>query len=345
MGKKYTGYLGSYTKKTSEGIYRFTLDTEQKKITDVEVAAKLNNPTYLAVSHNNDYVYAVSQEGEEGGIATFSVSNGNLEKLNSEVTAGAPPCHVSVDSRNRLVVAANYHTKQVETFLTNEDGSIQAPKSVTHEGSGPHERQEKPHLHFAGYTPDEKYVVVVDLGSDTITTYSPNGDELQEVNVLTVKAGSGPRHIAFHPTAPYAYVMTEISNEVIVLKYDENTGSFEEVQYVATIPEDFTENNQGSAIHLSSDGKFVYVGNRGHDSIAVYRIAADYSVELVKYTHTEGNWPRDFVLDPSEQFIVAANQESGTLTLFERDSETGKLTLLQKDVEAPEAVCVKFLHA
>ncbi|MCF3942894.1 lactonase family protein [Oceanobacillus alkalisoli] len=345
MSKKYTGYLGSYTKKTSEGIYRFTLDTEQKKITDVEVAAKLNNPTYVTVSQNNDYLYAVSQEGEEGGVAAFSIADGNLEKLNSEVTAGSPPCHVSVDSKNRLVVAANYHTKQVEAFQANEDGSLQAPTSVTHEGSGPHERQEKPHLHFAGYTPDEKYIVVVDLGSDTITTYSPNGDELEEVSVLTVKAGSGPRHIAFHPSAPYAYVMTELSNEVIVLKYDENTGTFEEVQYVATIPEDFTENNQGSAIHLSSDGKFVYAGNRGHDSIAVFRIAADYTVELVEYTPTEGNWPRDFVLDPSEQFIVAANQESSTLTLFERDSESGTLTLLQKDVEAPEAVCVKFLHA
>ncbi|MCG5102366.1 lactonase family protein [Oceanobacillus alkalisoli] len=345
MSKKYTGYLGSYTKKTSEGIYRFTLDTEQKKITDVEVAAKLNNPTYVTVSQNNDYLYAVSQEGEEGGVAAFSIADGNLEKLNSEVTAGSPPCHVSVDSKNRLVVAANYHTKKVEAFQANEDGSLQAPTSVTHEGSGPHERQEKPHLHFAGYTPDEKYIVVVDLGSDTITTYSPNGDELEEVSVLTVKVGSGPRHIAFHPFAPYAYVMTELSNEVIVLKYDENTGTFEEVQYVATIPEDFTENNQGSAIHLSSDGKFVYAGNRGHDSIAVFRIAADYTVELVEYTPTEGNWPRDFVLDPSEQFIVVANQESGTLTLFERDSESGTLTLLQKDVEAPEAVCVKFLHA
>ncbi len=344
MSKTYTGFIGSYTKKTSEGIYRFTLDTEEKKITNVEVAAELNNPTYLTISRNNEYLYAVSQVGDRGGIAAFAIKNGMLEQLNSELTDGAPPCHVSVDSENRLVVSANYHTTLVEAFLTNEDGSVQAPKSVAHEGSGPHERQEKPHLHFAGFTPDEKFVVVVDLGSDTITTYQPNGDELEEVSVLKVKAGSGPRHLAFHPTAPYAYVMTELSNEVIVLKFDAQAGTFEEVQYISTIPEDFTENNQGSAIHLSSDGKFVYVGNRGHDSIAVFRVAEDYTVELVEWTHTEGNWPRDFVLDPSERFIVAANQESGTLALFERDAESGQLTLLQKDVEAPEAVCVKFLH-
>lgn len=345
MTKQYIGYIGTYTKKDSQGVYRFTLDTEKKQITNVEVAAKLDNPTYLTVSHNNQYLYAVAKEGDKGGITSFTISEetGALEKINSQVTDGSPPCHVSVDHQNKLVVTANYHTKKVEAFVTNNDGSIQPPTDVEQEGNGPHERQEKPHLHFAGYTPDENYVVVVDLGSDTITTYQPDAGTLQKVSVLDVKPGSGPRHIAFHPNAPYAYVMTELSNEVIVLKYDDKQGTFEEVQYISTIPADFTENSQGSAIHLSSDGKFVFAGNRGHNSIAIYRITEDYTVEFVEWTHTEGDWPRDFVLDPTEQFIVAANEASGTLVLFERDREAGTLTLLQKDVIAPEAVCVKFL--
>lgn len=346
MGNKYVGYIGTYTKKDSQGVYRFTLDTEKKQITNVEVAANLDSPTYLTISDNNEYMYAVSKEGDQGGVTAFTIKDetGALEKINSQLTEGSAPCHVSVDSKNNLVVSANYHTKQVEAFLINENGSIQPPKSVEHEGNGPHERQEKPHLHFAGYTPDGKYVVVIDLGSDTITTYRPEGDVLQEVSVLTVKPGSGPRHIAFHPNASHAYVMTELSNEVIVLNYDEKDGTFEDVQYISTLPEDFTENSQGSAIHLSSDGKFVYAGNRGHNSIAIYRINDDYKVEFMEWTHTEGDWPRDFVLDPTEQFIVAANQESGTLALFERDPSQGTLTLLQKDVKAPESVCVKFLN-
>jgi len=346
MGEQFTGYIGTYTKKDSQGVYRFTLDTEEKQITNVEIAANLDNPTYLTVSNNNQYVYAVAKEGEQGGITAFTITDktGALEKINSPVTDGSAPCHVSVDSQNNLVVTANYHTKQVEAFETNDDGSIQPPKAVNHEGNGPHERQEKPHLHFAGFTPDEQYVVVVDLGSDTITTYRPDEDVLQEVNVLNVKPGSGPRHVAFHPHAPYAYVMTEISNEVIVLQYHEKEGTFEEVQYISTLPDDFTENSQGSAIHLSSDGKFAYAGNRGHNTIAIYRIKEDYQLEFIEWTHTEGDWPRDFVLDPTEQFIIAANQETGTLALFERDSELGTLTLLQKDVKAPEAVCVKFLN-
>ncbi|SFM02043.1 6-phosphogluconolactonase [Gracilibacillus orientalis] len=346
MGKQYIGYIGSYTKKESQGVYRFTLDTVEKKLSNIEVAANLDNPTYLTVSNDNQYVYAVSKEGNHGGVTAFNITDesGALEKINSQATEGSAPCHVSVDRKNNVVVTANFHTKQVETYEINEDGSIQSPKAVEQEGNGPHERQEKPHLHFAGFTPDEQYVVVVDLGSDTITTYRPEGDVLQEVSVLTLKPGSGPRHIAFHPDGQYAYVMTELSNEVVVLKYHEKEGTFEEVQYISTLPEDFTENSQGSAIHLSSDGKFVYAGNRGHNSIAIYRINEDYTVGFVEWTHTEGDWPRDFVLDPTEQFIVAANQETGTLVLFERDQENGTLGLLQKDVKAPEAVCVKFLH-
>lgn len=346
MKKQYIGYIGTYTKKDSQGVYRFILDTEEKQIKNVEVAANLDSPTYLTVSNNNQYVYAVSKEGDQGGITTFTINDetGALEKINGQVTDGSAPCHVSVDSQNNLVVTANYHTQKVEAFLTNDDGSIQPPNAIEHEGNGPHERQEKPHLHFAGYTPDEQYVIVVDLGSDTITTYRPEAGVLQRVSVLTVKPGSGPRHIAFHPNAPYAYVMTEISNEVIVLKYDDKKGTFEEIQYISTLPDDFSENSQGSAIHLSADGKFIYAGNRGHNSIAIYRIKEDYTVEFIEWTYTEGDWPRDFVLDPTEQFIVAANQETGTLVLFERDQDTGTLTLLQKDVKAPEAVCVKFLN-
>ncbi|WP_066192675.1 lactonase family protein [Gracilibacillus timonensis] len=344
---KYIGYIGSYTKKESEGVYKFILDTEKKQLSGVEVAASLDNPTYVTISKDNQNLYAVAKEGDQGGVTAFEIADdqGSLRPLNSQVTPGSAPCHVSVDSQNQLVVAANYHTQLVEAFATNSDGSLQAPTSAKHEGNGPHERQEKPHLHFAGYTPDERFVVVVDLGTDTITTYQPQDGSLEEVNVLKTKPGSGPRHIAFHPNREYAYVMTELSNEVIVLKYDQQDGRFEEWQYISTLPEDFTENSQGSAVHLSSDGRFVYAGNRGHNSIAVYRVLDDFTVEFIEWTDTEGDWPRDFVLDPSEQFIVASNQESGTIVLFERDPEAGTLTLVQKDVAAPEAVCLKFLYA
>ncbi|GAA0317042.1 lactonase family protein [Bacillus carboniphilus] len=345
---KFIGYVGTYTKQESKGVYQFTLDTEKKEITDVKLAAELDNPTYVTVSNDNQHLYAVSKEGENGGVTAFSVhpETGELTKLNSQTSAGSPPCHVSVNRNNSNVLSANYHTTKIESYMTNEDGSLNPAISVIeHEGSGPHERQEKPHMHFAGFTPDEKFAIAVDLGTDRVITYAVDNGKLKEAQVLQTKLGSGPRHIAFHPNGLFAYVMTELSSEVVALRYDEKDGSFKEQQYISTIPADFEETNDGSAIHISSDGKYVYAGNRGHNSIAVFKVNPDSGqLTFVEWTSTEGNWPRDFVLDPSEDFLVATNQKSNTMTLFSRDQSTGKLALLQSGVKVPEPVCVKFLN-
>jgi 6-phosphogluconolactonase len=345
---KFTGYVGTYTKQESKGVYQFTLDTERKEISDVKLAAEVGNPTYVTVSEDNKNLYAVSKEGENGGITAFSIDNltGGLNKLNSHSTPGANPCHVSVGQDNRNVVTANYHTKEIQSYVTNEDGSLHSLVStIEHAGSGPHERQEKPHMHYAGYTPDGKYVIAIDLGSDRIYTYAAENGELSEAGIFETKPGSGPRHLTFHANGKFAYVMTELSSEVLVLHYNEKDGSFSEQQYIPAIPEDFNETNDGSAIHISADGHNVYAGNRGHNSIAVYKVDQDSGLlTFVEWTSTEGNWPRDFVLDPTDEFLVASNQKSNTLTLFGRDKETGRLELLQSGVKVPEPVCVKFLN-
>lgn len=345
----FNGYIGTYTKGDSKGIYSFTLDTEAKQISNVKAVAELNNPTYVNISNDNKVLYAVVKEGDKGGVASYAINNqtGELTELSRQVTEGASPCHVSVDKNNQQVVTANYHRGTVEAYLVNEDGTVNRSTSIMqHEGQGPHERQEKPHTHFSGFTPDEKFVVAVDLGIDKVITYKIDNGALTEAHTLLVKAGSGPRHITFHPNGKYAYVMTELSNEVIALSYNAETGIFTELQYIAAIPEDFTENSQGSAIHISSDGRFVYAGNRGHNSIAVFRVNEETGeLALVEYTSTEGNWPRDFAFDPTESFIVASNEESGNLVLYARDKETGRLSVIQSDVAVPYPVCVKFLHA
>lgn len=345
---KLIGYIGTYTKGDSNGVYSFTLDTEAAKIGDVKAVAELDNPTYVNVSNDNKTLFAVVKEGNEGGVASFTINSetGELTKRNSQVIEGASPCHVSVDSQNRQVVTANYHKGTIESFLVNEDGNINPAVSlIEHTGKGPHERQEKPHAHYSGFTPDEKFVVAVDLGIDKVITYKVENGQLEEAHTLLVKAGSGPRHITFHPNGKFAYVMTELSNEVITLSYNSENGIFTELQYIPTIPSDFTENSQGSAIHISSDGRFVYAGNRGHDSIAVFNVNQDSGkLTFVEYISTEGNWPRDFALDPTGKFVVASNQESSNLVLFARDVDTGKLTLVQSDVAVPDPVCVKFLN-
>ncbi|WP_226085694.1 lactonase family protein [Mesobacillus sp. S13] len=344
----FKGYFGTYTKGDSEGIYSFTLDRVSGKILDVEPAATLENPTYLTVSDDNRFLYAVAKEGGTGGVASFGiVESGKLSYINSQLAPGASPCHVSVNKENSQLLSANYHKGSADSYLLNsETGSIEEVlSSAVHEGSGPDERQEKAHTHYAGFTPDGNYAAVVDLGIDQLITYSLDNGQLIEKSVLHIAPGSGPRHLVFHPNHKIAFLMTEFSSEVLVLKYNSEDGSFEQLQAISTLPSDFTENNQGSAIHISSDGKYVYAANRGHDSIAIFKVDPEcFQLEFVEHTSTEGHWPRDFVLDPSEKFLIATNQNSSNVVLYARDAETGKLTLLQSDVKVPDPVCVKFLN-
>ncbi|MFN2744786.1 lactonase family protein [Bacillus sp. z60-18] len=345
---KYRGYIGTYTKADSEGIYTFELDTENKALTTPKLAAKLGSPTYLNIAKDNEMLYAVAKDGDKGGVAAYRIdgSAGELTFINGQTEEGPSPCHVSVDQDNRYVLSANYHSGTIISYPLNENRGLLAPSSeMHHEGSGPHERQEKAHTHYSGFTPDQKYAVAVDLGTDLIITYQLKEGRLEEVKKHAAAPGSGPRHIEFHPQEKYAYVLTELSNEVIVLEYNPDLGEFREIQVISALPEGFDGASQGGAIHVTKDGKFVYASNRGHDSVAVFSVN-EHSGELtlVEHVSTEGEWPRDFALDPSEQFLIAANQETGTLTLFARDEKTGRLTLLQSNVPAPEAVCVKFLY-
>lgn len=348
MEQTLTGYLGTYTKKESEGVYRFTFDQEKEEITAVDAVGHIDNPTYVTPSYDGAYLYAVAKEGQEGGVTAFKIDESTkaLTKLNSLTKAGSPPCHVSVNKDNTLLVTANYHTKEIISYRLNSDGSIKEIADIKeHEGSGPHERQEKPHMHFSGFTPDERYVIAVDLGSDKITSYLVESDgRLTKQAIFVAPAGSGPRHIAFHPNGKIAYVMTELTSVVLTLAYDEKTGIFTLINTIKAIPDTHTTTNDGSAVHVTNDGQFVYVGNRGHNSVTIFKVnQADFSIELVDYQDSLGDWPRDFVLTPDNKYLVCSNQNSGTLTLFKRHEETGKLTAIQQDISAPEAVCVKFL--
>ena len=300
----------------------------------------------MAISEDNRYLYSVAQDGKSGGVAAYKVTGetGELTFIDSQLQEGAPPCHVSVNKSS--LVAGNYHGGTVDLYPINRQGGLNPALSISqHKGTGPHERQEKPHVHYTAHTPDGKYVVVADLGTDELVTYKVDNEQLVKVNTLNIKAGSGPRHIVFHPNGKTAYLLTELRSEVVVLDYDANAGSFTEKQYIRAIPEDFNATNDASAIHISSDGRFVYTGNRGHNSIAVFSVNQDSGkLSFIENTSTGGEWPRDFVLDPSEAFIVASNQHSGNLVLFARDKETGKLTKLESEVSVPEVVCVKFLQ-
>lgn len=346
---KIRGYIGTYTKKDSKGIYTFLLNTKEKQLEAVSPAAEIENPTYLAIRNDNRFLYSVAKENNLGGVAAFlpDKATGKLKEINKQLAAGPPPCHVSVNKKGTLLLSANYHTGTASVYpLNRENGSVNSPPlTVKHHGAGPDPRQGQARAHFAAFDPEERFVIVVDLGCDAVFTYEIAGGTLREKNRLHVKAGCGPRHLAFHPGGPFAYVMTEFSSEVIALAYDQDNGSFTELQYIRTINPSFRENNQGSAIHISRDGRFLYTANRGENSIAVFKIEPTSGMlEWIDRTPTEGHWPRDFSLDPTEKFLICANQESDNIVLFERNPETGKLSLIQSDITVPNPVCVKFFH-
>ncbi|MDI7743393.1 lactonase family protein [Lysinibacillus fusiformis] len=342
---KFIGFIGTYTKEQSEGIYSFTFDTATNKIENIQVAANIDNPTYLAISKDKRFLYSIVQEGSKGGVASFSLdrSTGKLQELNRQLTEGPQPCHIFVDNEQRYLLATNYHKGTISAYTLNkESGTINDhPSVVAHHGTMV---EQIPHTHYSAFTPDEKYVVVVDLGLDRLYTYELVNNTLQNVTHLTLRAGSGPRHLVFHPNGRYAYIMTEFSSEVIVLKYQADNGTFTEEQSISTIPEEFTENNQGSFIHISSDGRFIYVGNRGHNSVAVFSVDKETNLlTLVERISSEGDWPRDFSLDPTEEYIVGSNQNSNNLVPYKRNKETGTLTLLKSDIPVPNPVCIKFI--
>lgn len=332
-----TIYFGTYTRRSSDGIYQADFDPKTGNLSNLKLFAQEPSPTYLAFDKDG-HLYSVGAKDGEGGIAAFD-QTGQL--INHVVSEGAPLCYVAVDEKRNLVYGANYHKGQALVYRRTEDGSLSLADSVTHTGSGPHENQASPHVHFTDLTPDQ-YLVTCDLGCDQVITYdvSENG-KLTELARYTSQSGAGPRHLVFHPHYKVAYLICELNSTIEVLAYD-GLGEFEHIQTISTLPSDYTDFNGTAAIRLSNDGKFLYGSNRGHDSIAVYEILADGSLSLLEIVPTNGKNPRDFNLSPDQNHLIAVHQDSDNATVFSRNQETGRLTELSHDFTVPEGVCVTF---
>jgi 6-phosphogluconolactonase len=330
-----TIYFGTYTKRESDGIYRAELDTKTGHFGKRQLVVKEANPTYLTFDKAG-HLYSVGAENGEGGVAAFD-AEGNL--LNHVVETGAPLCYVAVDENRSLVYGANYHKGEVIVYKRESDGSLTFADKATHTGSGPHENQASPHVHFSDLTPD-KYLITCDLGTDKVVSYDVSSEgKLSKLATYKAKAGAGPRHLVFHPTEKLAYLICELNSTIEVLIY-EGMGRFEFLQSISTLPEDWTDFNGTAAIRITSDGQFVYASNRGHDSIAVYKVIADGTLKLSQLAPTYGKMPRDFNFSTDEKILIVAHQETDNVTTFFRDEKTGLLTEIQHDYQVPEAVCV-----
>ena len=336
---KETVYFGTYTRRLSKGIYKADFDTETGQLENLELFAAEPSPTYLAFDQQQ-HLYTVGSQDGLGGIAAYK-TDGAL--LNHVVEEGAPHCYVAVDEKRGLVYGANYHKGQVLVYKREKDGSLLLTDMDQHSGQGPHENQTSPHVHYTDLTPDQ-YLVTCDLGTDEVTTYdiSPEG-KLSKLYTYHSQAGAGARHIVFHHHYKIAYLICELNSTIEVLIYD-GVGEFERMQVISTLPDGYEGFNATAAIRLSKDGKYLYASNRGHDSIAVYTILADGSLELLEIVPSHGKTPRDFDLTPDQEFLIAIHQDSDNATVFKRNPESGRLAELSNDFHVPEAVCISFSH-
>jgi 6-phosphogluconolactonase len=357
---QYIAYVGTYTAKTSsKGIYAYRFDAEKGQLTSIGVAAETADPSFLAVHPNGKYLYAVNEistfnGGAGGAVSAFSIvaKTGALQLLDQVPTRGAGPCHVSVDKNGAYVLVANYDGGSIASFAVHEDGSLgTASGFVQHSGSGPDkERQEGPHAHWIGTSPDNRFALAVDLGLDQVIVYGFDSSKGIFTPMLSgfakVKPGAGPRHLAFHPNGKFAYLLSEMDSSVTVFSYQAKNGAFSSLETISAVPKDYAGRKEAAEIAVHPSGKFLYTSNRGHDSIAIFEIsAAKGTLKLLGQVLSGGQTPRHFAIDPTGSYLLAENQESNNIVVFHIDPATGNLTPTGQTIEVPSPVCITFVAA
>jgi 6-phosphogluconolactonase len=357
-GDTHRVYFGCYTnaKSGSKGVYVSGFDAEKGVLGEAEIAVETASPSFLAPHPNKKWLYAVGEmgaPGQKGGaVSAFSISasDGRLSLINQVSSVGSGPCHISVDRTGAMAVVANYGGGSVASYSILENGALSEARSfIQHEGSGVNpKRQAGPHAHSMNFSPDNRFAFACDLGLDKVLIYKadPAAGTISGQGFATVPPGSGPRHFAFHPTGRFAFVNNEMLMTVTSFAYDAAAGSLKEVETVSTLPEaDRGKEGFSTAETVAHpNGRFVYVSNRTHDTIAVFTCdPATGRLKRVQNASAEGRIPRNFCLDPSGRWMIVAHQDGNTAALFQVDAESGRLTFTGRKIAVGGAVCVRFL--
>ena len=349
-------YIGTYTGDGSEGIYLLSLDPGTGQLTKVGVAAKTQNPSFLAIHPTRPILYAVGELPADsahpgGAVSAFRIdeASGMLTLLNQESSKGPGPCHVAVAPSGRHVAVANYSGGSVALLPIQEDGSLGAASAfVQHEGKSVNEkRQEGPHAHSVNFDSAGTFLFAADLGVDRVFVYrydvAAGSLTPHEPASAALAPGAGPRHFTFHPAGHAAYVVNELDNTVSFFTYDAEAGRLDFVESYTTLPDGFAGVSYTAEIRVDPRGGYLYASNRGHDSIAAFLIHPDTGTLIARgRTSTGGKTPRNFNLDPTGRYLLAANQDSGNIVVFRVNPGLGTLEPTGSSVEIPSPVCVVF---
>lgn len=357
FSQQYYLFVGTYTEgsfknQDSKGIYVYKFDGATGDLTPVSTAAA-DNPSYLAVAPGGKFLYAVNETdgAKPGAVSAFSFDKktGQLQFINKQPSGGDDPCYISVDTHRKWAIVANYGGS-LSALPIKADGSLDSStQTIHHTGSSANKaRQEKAHVHSIIFSPDEKYAVLCDLGMDQLSTFKfkPSATQTPLVPaaqyLVNVRPGSGPRHVAFSPGKPYMYLINELTGTVDVFLYKH--GELTQIQELSSHPEGYKGDIGSADIHISPNGKFLYASNRGDaNSLAIFTIdPATGKLTGKGFQSTGGKTPRNFMIDPTGHWLLAANQNGKNVIVFSIDQQTGMLTDTGKKIELPAPVCLKM---
>ena len=353
MGDQPLVFVGSYAGADESGIHAFRFDSTTGELTNVGSFGGIASPSFLVVHPNRQWLYAVSEasnahHGGSGAVNAlrFDQQSGAIETINQQSSGGSAPCHLAIDATGRYLIASNYTSGSVIMYRIEDDGSLSpATHFVQHQGSSVNpSRQEGPHAHSATLTPDNRFVIVADLGLDQLIVYALDtaAGTLHPHAITRTQPGAGPRHVAFHPNGRHVYVGNELGNTVNVYDYDAANGTLQELQSLATVPAGAPESYVAD-IHVSPAGDRVYVSNRGHDSIAVYAVEQDGRLSPVGMPSCGGNWPRNFAIAPGGNFLLVANQYSDNVAVLPVASGDAGLGAASTSADVSKPSCIQFV--
>ena len=346
-------FVSSFTSGDQAAIQACRFDSKEGSLKPLARTAEIQNPFFLALSPDRNQLYSIHVPGQFGGkeneqIAAFDIvgKNGELKLLNHQSSLGTASCYLAVDQTGKTLVVANYASGSVASLPIKADGALEKPASFfQHVGSSViKERQSEPHAHCAVISPDNKYMYAADLGIDKIQIYKlePQSGKLipNEQPFVRTPPKAGPRHLTFHPDAKKLYVINELANSVTQYDYLADSGMLIERETISTVPADFQGTSHTADLKITPNGKFLYGTNRGHDSIASYRIAEDGKLSLIAIDPSLGQGPQNLAITPDGKWLLCANMPGNNLSVFQIDQQSGAIKPHGMPFAIPSPSCI-----
>ncbi|AIY82356.1 lactonase, 7-bladed beta-propeller family protein [Clostridium baratii str. Sullivan] len=331
MREIFLGFIGTYTKKDSNGLYKFLFDSKIGKFLETNLAFNIENPTYISLNSKSNVLFSIQGDNLEGGICSFKINNMNLYKVYMTSDSLKPPCYIS--NNDNFLFSANYHEGIVNIYEILDDLSFKLVRSLNTK------LKDSSKMHFAGLSPNNNFLATCNLSLNKISMY--NTTDFTKLYSITLKNNSGPRHLVFHNSLNIVYVLTELTAEIFTLEFDD--WGFNIIDNFSIYKES-REDFEGAAIHIHPSNKYIYVSERKRNSISCYKILKDGTLSLVDTYYLDISHPRDFTFTPDGKWIIIASLLENKLTSYEIDLSSGSILSLSDEIKVPEPTCVIFTN-